>query len=235
VAIGFALAVTVPQGRKYRWAAALWLVHIADSNENAAIDYRETAPAATHRLTCSSGRTSKPIRAKSRDSGLGVGGARHRRRPQPRTPTVSAPESLPLAELVAPAVRLARDGRRDPEDDLFDSLQRGQQRLARWPTAARNFSEIGRRRARLGATSSFSQNSPKCWKRSDAKGRAPFYVGPVADQIVYVGPGQAGGLMTRRDPRRLHANSFANPVYGTYRGYEIVSMPPPSSGGGSPG
>ena len=46
VAIGFALAVTVPKAGNIG-GGGFMLVHIADSNENAAIDYRETAPAAT--------------------------------------------------------------------------------------------------------------------------------------------------------------------------------------------
>ena len=41
----------------------------------------------------------------------------------------------------------------------------------------------------------------------------------------------AGGLMTARRPEELSRRSSATPVRGTYRGYDIVSMPPPSSGG----
>src|SRR5258708_10610561 len=135
VAIGFALAVTVPKGGNIG-GGGFMLVHVADSSENAAIDYRETAPAATS-VDVFLGPDQQADPAKSRDSGLGVG-----------VPGTVAGLSLALdrfgsgkftlAELVAPAVRLARDGVAI-RADLFDSLQRGQQRLARWPAAPQIF------------------------------------------------------------------------------------------------
>src|SRR5258708_26086167 len=124
VAIGFALAVTVPKAGNIG-GGGFMLVHIADSNENAAIDYRETAPAATS-ADVFLGPDQQADPAKSRDSGLGVG-----------VPGTAAGLSLPLdrfcsaestlAELVAPAGRLAPEGIAI-QADLSDSLQRGQQR-----------------------------------------------------------------------------------------------------------
>jgi gamma-glutamyltranspeptidase/glutathione hydrolase len=61
------------------------------------------------------------------------------------------------------------------------------------------------------------------------EGPRAFYVGPVADKIV-ASIREAGGLMTRRD-LESYTPVIRDPVSGTYRGYSIVSMPPPSSGG----
>ncbi|MGA9004956.1 MAG: gamma-glutamyltransferase, partial [Pseudolabrys sp.] len=56
-----------------------------------------------------------------------------------------------------------------------------------------------------------------------------FYEGPVAEKIV-AAVRKAGGIMTVDDLENYHA-ILRTPVRGTYRGYEIISMPPPSSGG----
>jgi gamma-glutamyltranspeptidase/glutathione hydrolase len=224
VAIGFALAVTVPKAGNIG-GGGFMLVHIADRNENTAIDYRETAPAATS-VDVFLGPDKQADPAKSRDSGLGVG-----------VPGTVAGLSLALdrfgsgkftlAELVAPAVRLARDGIAI-KDDLFDSLQRGQQRLARWPTAARIFLKSGDAAPALG-DKLVQPELAEVLETIGREGSRAFYVGPIADKIV-TSVRQAGGLMTRSDLENYEP-IIRNPIYGTYRGYEVVSMPPPSSGG----
>ena len=224
VAIGFALAVTVPKAGNIG-GGGFMLVHIADRNENAAIDYRETAPAATS-VDLFLGPDQQADAAKSRDSGLGVG-----------VPGTVAGLSLALdrfgsgkftlAELVAPAARLARDGV-TIKDDLFDSLQREQQRLARWPSAARIFLKSGGAAPALG-DKLVQPELADVLETIGREGPRAFYVGPVADKIV-ASVRQAGGLMIRND-LESYAPVIRDPVYGTYRGYEVLSMPPPSSGG----
>jgi gamma-glutamyltranspeptidase / glutathione hydrolase len=224
VAIGFALAVTVPKAGNIG-GGGFMLVHVAERNENAAIDYRETAPAATS-ADVFLGPDHQADPAKSRDSGLGVG-----------VPGTVAGLSLALerfgsgkftlAELVAPAVRLAREGI-PIKNDLYDSLQRAQQRLARWPAAARIFLKSD------GAAPSKGDKllQPELAEVLETIGREgprAFYIGPIADKIV-AAVREAGGLMTRGDLED-YTPVIRNPVYGSYRGYEIVSMPPPSSGG----
>jgi gamma-glutamyltranspeptidase / glutathione hydrolase len=224
VAIGFALAVTVPKAGNIG-GGGFMMVHVADRNENSAIDYRETAPAATS-VDVFLGPDQQADPAKSRDSGLGVG-----------VPGTVAGLSLALerfgsgkftlAELVAPAVRLARDGIAI-KDDLFDSLQRGQQRLARWPAAAQIFLKASGAAPALG-DKLVQAELADVLETIGREGPRAFYIGPIADKIV-ASVRQAGGLMTRNDLEN-YTPVIRNPVYGTYRGYEIVSMPPPSSGG----
>src|SRR5215468_4635579 len=224
VAVGFALAVTVPKAGNIG-GGGFMLVHVAGRNENTAIDYRETAPAGIS-VDVFLGPDQQADPTKSRDSGLGVG-----------VPGTVAGLSLALdrfgsgkftlAELVAPAARLARDGVAI-KDDLFDSLQGGQQRLARWPSAARIFLKSDGTAPAVGDT----LVQPELAEVLEAIGREgphAFYVGPIADKIVN-SVRQAGGLMTHGDLEN-YAPVIRHPVYGTYRGYQVVSMPPPSSGG----
>ena len=71
VAVGFALAVTHPQAGNIG-GGGFMLVHLASRNETVAIDYRETAPAATT-PDIFLGPEGKPDIAKSRDSALAIG------------------------------------------------------------------------------------------------------------------------------------------------------------------
>jgi gamma-glutamyltranspeptidase / glutathione hydrolase len=224
VAVGFTLAVTVPKAGNIG-GGGFMLVHMADRNENTAIDYRETAPAATS-ADIFLGPDQQADPAKSRDSGLGVG-----------VPGTVAGLSLALehfgsgkfslAELISPAVLLARDGIAI-KGDLLDSLQREQQRLSRWPTAARIFLQPDGTAPALG-DKLVQPDLAEVLKAIGREGPRAFYVGPIADRIV-ASVGQAGGLMTRRDLEN-YAPVIRSPVYGSYRGYQVVSMPPPSSGG----
>lgn len=224
VAIGFALAVTLPKAGNIG-GGGFMLVHLADRSENTAIDYRETAPAATS-ADIFLGPDQQADPAKSRDSGLGVG-----------VPGTVAGLSLALAhfgsgkfslaQLISPAVRLARDGVAI-EGDLLDSLQRGQQRLSRWPTAARIFLKPDGTAPAAG-DKLVQGELAEVLEAIGREGPRAFYVGPVADKIV-ASVGQAGGLMTRRDLEN-YAPVIRRPVSGSYRGYQVVSMPPPSSGG----
>jgi len=61
------------------------------------------------------------------------------------------------------------------------------------------------------------------------KGRAGFYEGAVADSIV-AEMKRGGGIISKQDLKDYKA-IWRKPVVGEYRGYEVVTMPPPSSGG----
>ena len=142
VAVGFALAVTHPQAGNIG-GGGFMLVHLAGRNETIAIDYRETAPAAMTRDVFLDDKGEADPK-KSRDSALGVG-----------VPGTVAGLALAhekygsgkftLAQLIAPAIKLAREGFA-VEDDLADSLPRVAPRLARWPASAKIFLK-GRRHA----------------------------------------------------------------------------------------
>ena len=128
VATGFALAVTYPRAGNIGGGGYM-LIHLAGGKDTA-IDYRETAPAATTRDVFLDERGEADPH-KSQDSALAIG-----------VPGTVAGLALAhakygsgkftLAQLIAPAIALARDGL-PIENDIADSLPRSQSRLARWP------------------------------------------------------------------------------------------------------
>jgi gamma-glutamyltranspeptidase / glutathione hydrolase len=224
VATGFAMAVTYPRAGNIG-GGGFMIIHSAEHHADVAIDYRETAPAATT-PGIFLGPDGKPDIAKSRDSALGIG--------VPGTPAglILALENygsgkFTLSDLLQPAIDLARDGV-VLADDGADTLPDWHRRLARWPASAKIFSRAdgtslreGDRlvQADLAATlSAIAQH-----------GRRGFYEGPVAEKLVKA-IGDAGGIMATDDLKSYQAVVRA-PVRGTYRGYDIVSMPQPSSGG----
>jgi gamma-glutamyltranspeptidase/glutathione hydrolase len=223
VATGFALAVTYPRAGNLGGGGYM-LIHLADRNLDTAIDYRETAPAATTRETFLDERGEADPR-KSRDSGLAVGvpgsvaglAFAHKK---------YGSGKFTLAQLIAPAMRLARDGI-VIEDDIADTLPQSQSRLARWPATTKIFFADGRP---LAAGATLLQPDLATTLAGIAReGPRAFYEGAVADNIV-AAVRAAGGLMTRDDLKSYRPLEHA-PVRGRYRGYDVVSMPPSSSGG----
>jgi gamma-glutamyltranspeptidase/glutathione hydrolase len=224
VAVGFALAVTYPRAGNIG-GGGFMVIHLAARNRQVAIDYRETAPAATPRDVFLDERGEADPR-KSRESGLAIGvpgtvaglALAHRR---------YGSGAFTLAELIAPSIALARDGI-DVPADIADSLPAVAARLARWPASAGIFLRPDGRP--LGEGDRLVQLDLAATLQTIAKhGSRAFYEGPVAEKIAAAVRG-AGGLMTADDLRSYRA--IERPVVrGRYRGYRIVSMPPPSAGG----
>lgn len=224
VAVGYALAVTLPRAGNVG-GGGFMLVHLKSQNKTIAIDYRETAPAsATKDMFLDAKGDADP--KKSRDSGLAVG-----------VPGTVAGLTLALekygsgkfklAELIGPAIALAENGI-IVDEDLADSLPLARNRLAAWPSSAKIFLKPdgaplvrGDRLVQADLARTLSTIA--------AKGVKGFYEGPVAEKIVAAVNG-AGGNMSLADLATYKVFE-REPVRGTYRGFEIISMPPPSSGG----
>jgi gamma-glutamyltranspeptidase/glutathione hydrolase len=224
VATGFAMAVTYPRAGNIG-GGGFMVIHSAERNEDIAIDYRETAPAATTAQVFL-GPDGKPDPAKSRDSGLGIG-----------VPGTVAGLALALekygsgkfslAQLLEPAIALARDGF-IVTDDIADTLPGWYPRLARWPSSAKIFAKPDGTPFREGERLMQSDLADTL-ARIAAQGPQGFYEGPVAEKVAKA-VSDAGGIMTPADLKTYRA-VIRSPVRGTYRGYDIVSMPLPSSGG----
>jgi gamma-glutamyltranspeptidase/glutathione hydrolase len=222
LAIGFAMAVTYPRAGNLG-GGGFMIVH-QPGDEPTAIDYRETAPAATTRNVFLDEQGEADPK-KSRESGLGVG-----------VPGTVAGLTLAyhrfgsgkftLADLIAPAISLARDGI-PVEDDIADSLPTVIERLSRWPSTAKIFLRDG---DVLKPGDLLVQSDLAATLETIARdGPAAFYTGPIAERIASA-VREAGGLMTPAD-LEAYKPVLRQPVRGRYRGYDIVSMPPPSSGG----
>ncbi|QUS37551.1 gamma-glutamyltransferase [Tardiphaga alba] len=223
VATGFAMAVTYPRAGNIG-GGGFMVIHTA-KGESTTIDYRETAPGkATRDMFL--GPDGKPDIMKSRDSALGIG-----------IPGTVAGLALALekhgsgkftlSDLLQPAIALARDGF-VLTDDGADTLPDWHRRLARWPSSKPIFSRPDGTSLREG-DKLIQTDLANTLTAIAAQGPRGFYEGPVAEKLVK-GINEAGGIFTS-DDLKTYQPVIREPVRGNYRGYDIVSMPLPSSGG----
>ncbi|WP_024311032.1 gamma-glutamyltransferase [Sinorhizobium medicae] len=133
----------------------------------------------------------------------------------------------PLNELIEPAIKLAREGFVLEQGDI-DSFDGENERLASDPAAAAIFLKpdgkpfaVGDRLVQTDLAASLASIAEK--------GTDAFYRGPIADAIVKASTDK-GGILAKQDFERYQVREL-EPVSCNYRGYEIVSSPPPSSGG----
>ncbi|MFY9953527.1 gamma-glutamyltransferase [Bradyrhizobium sp.] len=228
VATGFAMAVTYPRAGNIG-GGGFMVIHLRERGQemaqDIAIDYRETAPAATTQEIFL-GSDGKPDNAKSRDSALSIG-----------VPGTVAGLALALekygsgkftlAQLMQPAIALARDGF-VLTDDMADTLPAIYRRLARWPASVKIFSRADGTSLRQDDTLIQTDLAATLTAIAE-QGPRGFYQGPVAEKLANA-VRDAGGIMTADDLKSYQA-IIRTPVRGSYRGYDIVSMPLPSSGG----
>jgi gamma-glutamyltranspeptidase/glutathione hydrolase len=228
VAVGFAMAVTYPRAGNIG-GGGFMVIHLAKGRNaparQIAIDYRETAPAATTRETFLNAE-GKADPAKSREHGLAIG-----------VPGTVAGLSLALekygsgkfklSNLMTPAVELARKGYK-VGDEFEDTARSSIARMAKWPSTAKLFLKPDGSLIERG-TLLVQSDLADTLEAIARHGPRAFYEGPVAEKIA-AAVRDAGGLMTADDLKNYKA--VERPVLrGSYRGLQVVSMPPPSSGG----
>jgi gamma-glutamyltranspeptidase/glutathione hydrolase len=221
VATAFALAVTWPTAGNIGGGG--FLVYHGADGEATTFDFREKAPlAASEDMYLDEDGN---VRGNSNHEGILAVGV-----PGTVAGLVMAHAEygkLDWPELVAPAVRLARDG--IPVSwKLHDDFKGRKEFWQRYPSSARVF---------LKADGGFYEPG-ELWVQKDLAntleriqrhGKAGFYSGETAALIADFME-QNGGIITLEDLAKYQALE-REPIRGTYRGYEIVSMPPPSSGG----
>jgi gamma-glutamyltranspeptidase/glutathione hydrolase len=224
VAVGFTMAVTYPRAGNIG-GGGFMVIHLADGNRDIAIDYRETAPAATTR-DIFLGPDGKPDQTKSLNSALGIGV------PGSVAGLALALEKygsgkFTLAELLKPAIALANNGIKIA-DDLADTLDEGRERLSRWPASAKFLSNPDGTPMHEGDLL-VQKDLGQTLSAIAEQGPNGFYRGAVAERLVKA-IRDAGGIMTL-DDLKSYEPTIRVPVRSTYRGYEVISMPLPSSGG----
>ena len=134
--------------------------------------------------------------------------------------------SKPWKNLVEPSVKLARDGF-EMSDGLARSLERTLPRFKKYPASLAQFSKNG---TPYAAGELFKQpDLARSLQRISDQGPAGFYEGETA-ALIEKEMKANGGLITRDDLKNYQAKQRV-PIKGTYRGYEVIGMPPPSSGG----
>jgi len=220
IATGFALAVTFPFAGNIG-GGGFMVVRFPDGRVTS-FDFREKAPLAAHpdMFEDAQGEYSSAIH---HNSYLAVGV------PGTVAGFALAHErygKLSWEQLVAPAVRLARDG-----FPLTPALARSfagvLRAMQQYPASVAVFSQAG---TPYGAGDIWRQpDLARTLERVMREGRDGFYRGETA-ALVAAEMRRGGGLITEEDLARYQAKERA-PVRGSYRGYDIISMPPPSSGG----
>ncbi len=222
VATGFALAVSYPRAGNLG-GGGFMLVHLAEENRQTLIDYRETAPAsATRDLFLNAQGEVDQQRAYFSHQSAGVPGT--------VAGLVLAQKrygTLPLAEVMAPAIALARDGL-EVSFALNQEITARAERLATNAEARKLFFDAEGRVPAIGAR---WQQPDLAWtlEQIARDGHEGFYAGEVADRIL--AEMKAGdGLISRADLAAYQAIE-REPVRGRYKDFEVVSTPPPSSGG----
>jgi len=220
VATGFALAVTYPSAGNLGGGG--FMVIYPANGDVVTLDYREKAPAAAHRdmFLDAEGNVDRDLAVNSRQS-AGVPGS--------VAGLLEALEkygTMTPAEVIAPAIRLAEEGF-VLNNDLASQFRGNMNSFRRYPASMAVFTRDGT-----------PYESGHLWRQPDLaktlkaiaeQGRNGFYTGPVADFIVSDMVAN-NGLITHADLQNYEP-VWREPVHGAYRGYDIWSMPAPSSGG----
>jgi len=220
IATGFALAVTHPAAGNIGGGGFI-VIRFPDGRTTS-FNFREKAPLRAHpeMFLDSTGEYSSRIH---HDSHLAVGV------PGTVAGFALAHErygSKPWRELVEPAVRLARDGF-PVMPGLARSLRGVLPSMQRYPASVAAFSKNG---TPYEPGEIFKQpDLARTLERIMLHGRDGFYRGETA-RLIAEEMRRGGGWITEEDLARYEAKEQP-PIRGTYRGYEVISMGPPSSGG----
>ncbi len=220
IATGFALAVTHPTAGNIGGGG--FMVIRWPDGRTTALDFREKAPLASHArmFLDANGEYSSQIH---HNSHIAVG-----------VPGTVAGFALAhekygratWADLVTPAVRLAADGFTVSEN-LARSLAGVLPSMERYAASVAAYSKNG---SPYTAGETLRQpDLARTLERIQRQGRDGFYRGETA-RLIAAEMRRGGGIMTEEDLARYEAKE-RTPIRGTFRGYEITSMPPPSSGG----
>ncbi|ESZ50001.1 gamma-glutamyltransferase [Mesorhizobium sp. RSR565B] len=221
VAVGYALAVVYPNAGNIG-GGGFMTIRFKDG-KSTFLDFRERAPLAATKIMYLD-KDGNPVKGASLDGYLAVGV------PGSVAGFEMAREkygTLPRQDLMAPAIAYAKDGFILDQGDAA-SFASNAARLAKDPAAAAIFLKpdgkpygAGERLLQRDLAASLAAISEK--------GADAFYKGAIAGAIVKAS-GARGGILAKADFEQYKVREL-QPVSCTYRGYEIVSSPPPSSGG----
>ncbi|WP_413771739.1 gamma-glutamyltransferase [Psychrobacter sp. ENNN9_III] len=222
VAVGFALAVTLPRAGNIG-GGGFMMIYDAEKGKTVALDYREKAPSSASRDMYLD-EEGNAVSDLSRFHGLAIG--------VPGTvagllKALEAHGTMSREQVMAPAIALAEDGI-EVTAGLSESLEALSDRLQKWPSTKKIFFKPDGSAYQPGGRLKQPELA-RSLKLIAAQGADGFYKGETANKLVKA-VNDAGGSMSLQDLANYEAIA-REPVKGDYRGYEIVSMPPPSSGG----
>ncbi len=221
VTVAFVLAVTYPRAGNIG-GGGFMLIHLQKDNKTIALDYREKAPelATEDMFLDKHGNVDKN---KSQNSILSVG--------VPGTVAglclaLEKYGTISLKRALQPAIKLAEQGF-EVDHEFRESLIKAKKKLSKH----RYTKEIFFPKGKIPEVGDIFRQPhlAKTLKLISEKGASAFYSQEIAQKIAKFMKSQ-GGLITEEDLKN-YKPVLRTPVKGTYRGYEIYSMPPPSSGG----
>ncbi|MDC1475684.1 gamma-glutamyltransferase [Gammaproteobacteria bacterium] len=220
IAVAFALAVVLPRAGNIG-GGGFMLMHDGVTNKNYSIDYREIAPAKA-----------------TKDMYLNTDGSVDRKRSTQGALAIGVPGtvygmwevhqkfgSLPWKELIKPAIDLASNGFK-VSPFMADALNGRYKKLGQF----KNFKKIFYAEYPVIMNSRLVQPElARTLKIIATKGVAGFYEGEIATLIAdYMK--KNNGLITKSDLANYRP-VWREPIQGSYRDFQILTMPPPSSGG----
>lgn len=221
VGIGFALAVALPNAGNLG-GGGFMMVHDAKTGKSVALDFREVAPLkATRNMYLDD--KGNVINGKSLYTHYAVGvpgtvaGMQH---------ALKKWGTMPLDKVIAPSIALAEKGF-PVSETLAKILRQEQKNMGKWPATTEIFWKDGAplKRGDLLVQKDLAQSM----RLIAQQGAKAFYEGAIAQKIAAEMAPHAGAV-TLQDLREYKV-AEREPVRGTYRGHEVVTMPPPSSGG----
>lgn len=222
VAVGFSLAVILPRAGNIG-GGGFMLVYDNESGQTTVIDYRETAPRKAHRdMFLDANEDADPQLSRYSHKAAGVPGTvaglylAHQKFGR-----------LPWERLVQPAIDFAREGI-VVTHDLQVQLTRQRDRMCQDDATCGYFYKRGGVPYEMGERLVQSDLAESLQLIAD-QGPDAFYRGAIAEKIV--AEMEAGGGLIDMESLAAYQPVLREPLRGEYRGYEIVTMPPPSSGG----
>ncbi|MDL0432596.1 gamma-glutamyltransferase [Marinobacter sp. TBZ242] len=222
VTAGFALAVTQPRSGNIG-GGGFMLYAPGNGEAIEAIDYREKAPAAaTETMFQDEDGNVVPNRSRFTHKAAGVPGT-----VAGLAMALERHGTLSLEQALAPAIRLARDGFTVP-DRFTEGLEQARDRLARWPATLETFYKEDGSAWQPGERFRQPELADTLQRIAD-QGIEGFYEGKTA-QLIVEEMERHDGLITLDDLKNYQPQ-IRQPVHGNYRGHDIYSMSPPSSGG----
>lgn len=221
VAVGYALAVVHPAAGNIG-GGGFAVIHMADGTDST-LDFREKAPlAATRDMYLDKAGEVVPGLSTLGYKAAGVPGT-----VKGMSAMLEKYGTKKLPDLIAPAIKLAEEGYRiNARQEL--SLAEFREDMAKFASTRKYFLKPDGSSYKEGEL--FVQKDlAECLKLIAGQGPDAFYKGRIAD-ILVADMVKNGGLITKQDLAGYHV-VWRKPIKGSYRGYEIVSMGPPSSGG----
>ena len=221
IAVSAALAVVEPTSSGIG-GGGFWLLHRAQDDFQVMVDAREQAPAAAHKdmYLDENGEVDRDMAVNGPLAGGipgEVAGMDHLAEHYGR---------LPLSVSLQPAIRIAREG--FAVDEKFHALMKWRiKTIKRWPAASEAYLADGE----LPPVGHIIRLPDLAWvlEQVAERGAEGFYAGPVAEKLVR-GVQEAGGIWTMQDLAAYRVKE-REPIRTQYGGYELVTAPPPSSGG----